>query len=196
MDKVQLSDLRVNEGNPRRIKGEKFRKLKTSIKEFPKMMSMRPIIVDENNLILAGNQRYAALLDMGYSEVPGEWVKRFDDLTEDQKREFMVKDNVSAGDWDWDMMVEIDTGMLVEWGMDMPKNLDEIKETKDVPDKGSVEFAEELLLEHNYVVLYFDNPMDWEVAKEKFRLKVVKTNIPKGSQRMGIGRVVNGRDFI
>ena len=196
MDKVRLSGLKVNEKNPRRIKSANFRKLKTSIKEFPQMMAMRPIIVDENDVILGGKQRYMALLDMGYKEVPGEWVKRFSDLTDAQKQEFTVKDNVSAGDWDWDLLVDIDTSMLVEWGMDLPKNLDEIKETKDVPDKGEIEFAEELLLEHNYIVLYFDNPMDWEVAKEKYGLKVVKTNAPQGSQKVGVGRVINGRDFI
>lgn len=73
---------------------------------------------------------------------------------------------------------------------------EDIKETKDIPDIGEVEFSDELLLEHNYIVLYFDNAMDWEVAIDKYGLKNVKDLIPRKGQPTGIGRVINGKDFI
>jgi hypothetical protein len=75
-------------------------------------------------------------------------------------------------------------------------NIDDITETKDIPDVGEVEFSEELLLEHNYIVLYFDNPLDWEVAQNVYGLKQVKSNVTEKSRKIGIGRVVNGKNFI
>lgn len=120
---MKLSDIRLNEKNPRIISDEKFKKLVKSLRDFPKMMELRPIVVDENNIIQGGNMRYKALLEIGYTEVPDEWVKQGKDLSEDQWREFVIKDNLGYGEWDMDVLAsEWETKKLLEWGFDLPEN--------------------------------------------------------------------------
>ena len=121
-----------------------------------------------------------------------------DDLTPEQQREFIIKDNVGFGEWDWEMIAnEWESEELEKWGLDLPIDLEEIKETKDIPDIGEMEFSEELLLEHNYIVLYFDNAMDWEVAQEVYNIKQTKSKESAiKCQKIGTGRVVNGKNFI
>ena len=159
------------------------------------MLELRPIVVDENNIILGGNMRYKACIEAGLKEI---YILKAEDLTEQQKDEFIVKDNVGFGEWDWDILAnEWDTEKLQDWGLSLPIDIEEIKETKDIPDIGEIEFSEELFLEHNYIVLYFDNAMDWEVAQEIYGLKQVKSKESAEScQKIGIGRVINGKNFI
>jgi hypothetical protein len=132
--------------------------------------------------------------EAGWKEAPVAIV----DWDEDKQRQFIIKDNVGFGEWDWDMLAnEWDAESLKDWALDLPIDLAEIKETKDIPDIGEIEFSEELLLEHNYIVLYFDNAMDWEVAQEVYGLKQTKSKESAiKCQKFGIGRVVNGKDFI
>jgi hypothetical protein len=105
---MKLSKLKLNDKNPRTITESEFNKLKNSVKSFEKMMSLRPIVVDEKNVILGGNQRYRALQALGYKEIPDEWVKQAKDLSEEEKKEFIIKDNVPLGQWDWDMLANED----------------------------------------------------------------------------------------
>lgn len=115
--KLKINELKPNESNPRIIKEAKFKKLVKSIKDFPEMLDLRPIIVDENNVILGGNMRYKACVAAGLKEVP---VKIAKGLTEEQKEEFIVKDNVGFGEWDWDILGnQWDNAKLGEWGMDV-----------------------------------------------------------------------------
>lgn len=128
MVKVKLSTIKPNPNNPRIIKDEKFEKLVKSIKDFPKMMELRPMIINKDNIVLGGNMRLKALKELGYKEVPDEWVKRAEDLTEDEQRQFIIKDNVGFGEHDWEMLAnEWDVQQLEEWGLDMPnkKEVDE-----------------------------------------------------------------------
>jgi len=119
---MKISQLKSNPNNPRLIKDDKFKKLCDSIQAFPKMMELRPIIIDEGNIILGGNMRFNALKHLGYKELPAEWVKQANELTEEQKQEFIVKDNVGFGEWDWDILAnEWDTEKLEEWGLDIPQ---------------------------------------------------------------------------
>jgi hypothetical protein len=196
--KVKISAIKANSKNPRLIKDDKFKKLVKSIQEFPEMLEKRPLIcytdVDGKYVVLGGNMRLKAAHEVGLKEIP---IVLADDWTLEQRDEFLIKDNVGFGEWEWDDLAnEWDAELLDKWGLDLPINFDEIKETKDIPDIGEIEFSEELLLEHNYIVLYFDNPMDWEVAQELYGLKQVKSNVTLGSQKIGIGRVVNGKNFI
>ena len=195
MQKVKINSIKTNPKNPRLIKDDKFKKLVKSIQEFPQMLELRPIVVDENNIILGGNMRYKACIEAGLKEI---YILKAEDLTEQQKDEFIVKDNVGFGEWDWDILAnEWDTDKLTDWGLSLPIDIEEIKETKDIPDIGEIEFSEELFLEHNYIVLYFDNAMDWEVAQEIYGLKQVKSKTSaEGTQKIGIGRVINGKNFI
>lgn len=115
--KLKINELKPNESNPRIIKEPKFKKLVKSIKEFPEMLELRPIILDEDYVILGGNMRYKACVAAGLKEVP---VKIAKGLTEEQKEEFIVKDNVGFGEWNWDMLGnEWDNAKLGEWGMDV-----------------------------------------------------------------------------
>jgi ParB-like chromosome segregation protein Spo0J len=115
---INISELTVNPNNPRVIKDEKFEKLVQSVKEFPDMLKLRPIVVDENNVILGGNMRFKACKAAKLKQV---YVMQANELTEAQKREFIIKDNVSGGEWDWAMLQnEWDTEQLDAWGVDVP----------------------------------------------------------------------------
>jgi DNA modification methylase len=119
---MNLKDIHVNPDNPRIIKDGRFKKLCKSIKEFPKMMTLRPIIIDNEGMILGGNMRFKALLKLGYKEVPNEWVRRAEELTGDEKRRFIIEDNLPFGEWDWESIAnEWDESELIEWGMDIPE---------------------------------------------------------------------------
>lgn len=119
---IKLSSIKPNPENPRLIKDDKFFKLLESIKTFgEKMMPLRPIVIDENKIILGGNMRFKALKELGYKEVPADWIKAAKDLTEEQKKEFIIKDNVGFGSWDFDVLAnEWDSDLLEGWGLDMP----------------------------------------------------------------------------
>ena len=121
VDKVKISDVKTNPKNPRLIKDDKFKKLVKSIQEFPQMLELRPIVVDENNIVLGGNMRLKACKEAGLKEV---FIVKAENLTVLQKDEFIVKDNVGFGEWDWDMLAnEWDTEKLDEWGLDLPVDL-------------------------------------------------------------------------
>ena len=121
--KVKISEIKTNPKNPRLIKDDKFKKLVKSIKEFPQMLELRPIVVDENNIVLGGNMRLKACIEVGLKEV---YIVKAEDLTEQQKDEFIVKDNVGFGEWDWDILAnEWDSEKLQDWGLDLPIFMDE-----------------------------------------------------------------------
>jgi hypothetical protein len=118
MQLLPIKKIVANPNNPRIIKDDKFKKLVQSIKDFPKMLELRPIVIDENNVVLGGNMRLRALQELNIKEVP---VLYANDLTEEQKKEFIIKDNVGFGEWNWDDLGnEWDEGLLVEWGLDVP----------------------------------------------------------------------------
>jgi DNA modification methylase len=142
---MKLSQIKKNPNNPRVIRDEKFEKLKNSIKSFPQMMSLRPIIVDESGTILGGNMRYEAIKALKMAEIPDEWVKRAEDLTEEEKKEFIVKDNVGFGEWDWDSIAnEWDDLPLSDWGLDVPGFEMVEDETTDNDAEPQIDRAEEL----------------------------------------------------
>jgi ParB-like chromosome segregation protein Spo0J len=115
--KTKISDVKLNPNNPRLIKDDKFTKLVQSIKDFPEMLDIRPIVVNKDMIILGGNMRFKACKEAGLKEIP---VIIADNLTEEQQREFLIKDNVSGGEWDWDLLSEWDTEQLEEWGLEVP----------------------------------------------------------------------------
>jgi|TARA_R110000803_G_scaffold197734_3_gene261347 hypothetical protein len=121
--KLPLSKITPNEDNPRIIKDNKFNKLVASIKEFPEMLDYRPLILDDNHIILGGNMRYKACVEAGLTEIPCQLVFGW---TDEQKKQFIIKDNVSFGDWEWDILAnEWDSVELGSWGMDVWKNTDD-----------------------------------------------------------------------
>jgi hypothetical protein len=119
---VKLSKLKKNPDNPRIIRDEKFARLKKSLKEFPQMMELRPIVVDEDGIVLGGNMRLAALQSLGITEIPDEWVKRADELTDEQKQRFIISDNCAFGDWYFDRIANEWSDLpLADWGLDIPE---------------------------------------------------------------------------
>jgi len=131
----KLTDIKPNPDNPRVIRDENFQKLVNSIKEFPEMLDLRPIVVNKDMVILGGNMRFRACQEAGFNEVP---ITIADGLTPEQEREFIIKDNVSGGDWDWEILAnEWDSESLNDWGLDVPGfdvNADELGTDFTLPD--------------------------------------------------------------
>jgi ParB-like chromosome segregation protein Spo0J len=144
---MKLSEIHCNPNNPRLIKDDRFKKLCQSIKEFPKMMALRPIIIDAEGMILGGNMRFKALKELGYKDVPDEWIKRDSELTEAEKQRFIIADNIGFGEYDWDVLAnEWNEDELTGWGLEIPhfeipeadqKDFDEnIKTENECPNCG------------------------------------------------------------
>lgn len=149
MKLVKINEVKPNPKNPRLIKDDKFKKLVKSIQEFPDMLNKRPLIVftdvDGKYVVLGGNMRLKALKELNYKEVP---IILADEWTEEQKAEFLIKDNVGFGEWDWDNLAnEWDTEKLDEWGLDLPIIMDEpsyedlIGEEKNKPATMKITFT-------------------------------------------------------
>ena len=139
MELLKISAVKPNTDNPRVIRDNKFQKLVASIKEFPEMLKLRPIVVNKDMIILGGNMRYKASIEAGLKEV---WVLKAEDLTEEQEKEFIVKDNVGFGEWDWDILANIwDTKKLKDWGLDVWQPEEEVSNITDY----SLNTAEEKL---------------------------------------------------
>ena len=136
---MKLSEIHINPSNPRTIKDERFKKLVKSIDEFPKMMALRPIIIDADGMILGGNMRFKALKELKYKDIPDEWVKRASELTDEEKQRFIIEDNVPFGEWDWDTLAnEWDAEQLTEWGLEIPDfavNKEATEDDYEVPDE-------------------------------------------------------------
>jgi len=116
-EKVKIGKIKNNPNNPRLIKDDKFKKLVKSIKEFPEMLEIRPIVVDKDNIVLGGNMRLRACQEAGLKEVH---IIQADKLTEKQQREFIIKDNVGFGEWDWDDIANNwDSDEIENWGFDV-----------------------------------------------------------------------------
>ena len=137
---IKLSQIKPNPNNPRIIKDDKFTKLVESLRTFPEMMEKRPIVcvtdTDGKMYPLGGNMRLRALKELNYKEIPDNWVQLADEWTEEQRRQFVIKDNVGFGEWDWDILAnEWDNEQLIEWGLDVPNWEDVGKEEKQEQPK-------------------------------------------------------------
>lgn len=144
MESIKIKDIKPNENNPRFIKDYKFKKLVKSIKEFPEMLKLRPIVVNSDMVVLGGNMRLKACKEAGLKEV---WVLKADDLTEAQQREFIVKDNVGFGEWDWDIIAnEWNNEQLQDWGMDVigfDVDEDDLSDDFSLPDGDKAPFQQQ-----------------------------------------------------
>jgi ParB-like chromosome segregation protein Spo0J len=133
MTKISPHKLKLNPDNPRTIKDTNFQKLVNSIKEFPEMLEIRPIVVNKDMVVLGGNMRLRACKEAGLKEVPYIIA---DELTEEKQREFIIKDNVSGGEWDWEILAnEWDAQQLNEWGLEVPDWKEEEPDYDDISEK-------------------------------------------------------------
>ena len=137
MQRVPIGTIKNNPNNPRVIKDDKFKKLVQSIKELPEMAEVRPVVVNADMVVLGGNMRLKAMREAGWKDIPIQVV----DWDEDKQRQFIIKDNVSGGEWDWEMLAnEWDADELQEWGLDLPdmkvEELEAEEDDFDVPEGG------------------------------------------------------------
>lgn len=178
---MKLSTIKSNPNNPRIIKDEKFKKLCESIKALPKMMELRPIVVDENNIVQGGNMRLKALNELGYKDIPDSWVKQAKDFTEEELKEFIIKDNVGFGEWDWDDLANNwDVEKLEEWGLTIPNwtsgselnnmNEDDLDFTEEFDPIGTSKGLQR-------VVFIFDGPEEAESYLQSLHVKFDKRNM-------------------
>ena len=112
---VKIGDLKLNKDNPRTIRDTKFKQLVKSIIEFPEMLKIRPIVVDDNMVVLGGNMRLKACKEAGLEEV---YIIKADNLTEEQQKQFILKDNQSFGDWDYQSLGEWDKNFVFDNGFE------------------------------------------------------------------------------
>ena len=142
MQRVPIGTIKNNPNNPRVIKDDKFKKLVQSIKELPEMAEVRPVVVNTDMVVLGGNMRLKAMREAGWKDVPIQVV----DWDEDKQRQFIIKDNVSGGEWDWEMLAnEWDTEELQEWGLDLPGfdlDANELGEDFTLPDGDKAPFQQ------------------------------------------------------
>jgi len=134
MNTVKINTVKSNPNNPRLIKDEKFKKLVKSLKEFPEMAKVRPIVVNQEMVVLGGNMRLKGMKEAGWKDVPIEIV----DWSEDKQREFIIKDNVGFGEWEWESIAnEWDSEQLEEWGFDkigFDVDMDDLGDEFNLPD--------------------------------------------------------------
>jgi len=152
--KAKINEIKSNELNPRWIKDSKFEKLVKSIKEFPEMLELRPIVVDENMTILGGNMRYKACVEAGIKEIP---ILIANKLSENQKKEFIIKDNIGFGEWDWDLLEDWNTEDLNNWSLDVPK-WEDVSFNTEIEDTGEYDYPEDKIIQsHVKMVQLFLN---------------------------------------
>jgi len=157
---VKISDVKPNPNNPRLIKDDKFTKLVQSLKEFPEMANVRPIVVNQDFVVLGGNMRLKAMKEAGWKDVPVEVV----DWSEQQQKEFIIKDNVGFGEWEWDMLAnEWEADDLEKWGLDVP-GFDE----QDYSDKNK-ELNVNDFENQNYTIKLEFTEDDYNFVKDKLQ---------------------------
>jgi len=171
-EKIKTSKIKSNPDNPRIIKDDRFKGLVQSIKEFPEMLELRPIVVDKDLMVLGGNMRLKACKELKLKDV---YITKADNLTDEQKKEFIIKDNASFGDWNYSQLGEWDNEQLIQWGLEMWKNdtddiininaSDENSEWVGMPDFESKEGELKL------IITFKDDKIRKEFV-EKYKLKL------------------------
>ena len=175
---MKIQDIKPNPNNPRLIKDDKFKKLCQSLKDFPEMLELRPIVVNRDHIILGGNMRYKAAKEIGLKEIP---VKVADNLTPDQEREFLIKDNTSGGEWDWEVLAnEWNNEELEAWGLDVPNwaaGMDENNMQDDDVDLEEEFNAIGTMDGKQRVVFLFDGPEEAESYLNSLKIDFKKMNM-------------------
>jgi DNA modification methylase len=181
---VKISQVKANPKNPRIIKDHKFKKLVQSIKDFPEMLEKRPIVVDENMIVLGGNMRLKACLEAGLKEV---WID-VAEWSEEQKQEFIIKDNVGYGEWDWEILAnEWEPDQLTDWGLDIPEV--EVQDFEPEAKEDNYEEPDDLFVyvklgdlieigDHKVLCADSTKPENWDKLVEDKELDLVVTDPP------------------
>jgi hypothetical protein len=176
IETVKISTVKSNPNNPRVIKDDKFDKLVQSIKDFPQMLKIRPIVVNDDMIVLGGNMRLKACKEAGLKEVP---IIKASDLTEEQQREFIIKDNVGFGEWDWEQLKEWDGEELEKWGLD---NMFIQNSDMNIEDIENILTFSEVC---NFIIKC-DNIEQLEELKSKLNIESTKTNYKDFILKVGL----------
>ncbi len=179
---MKLTELKPLEQNPFKLKGDaELERIGNSIESFKKMMAIRKIIIDENNQIIGGNKRFFALKKLGYKQIPDEWIDQRTDLSEDEKREFIIKDNAHFGsEWDTELLQKWEVPDL-EWGVNIP-NIEEINEMEEWEQSGISDFEpkeNEIKLS-----LYFQNEQQRKEFVDNNNIEITKNQGGQWVSRM------------
>ena len=192
---MRLDKIKPNPDNPRVVRDEKFKKLKQSIEEFPEMLEKSPLVIDEQGMILGGNQRWKALQEIygKDGEIPDSWVSVAVGWSDERKREFVAKDNISAGDWDLSLLKKWDQDKLEHWGYDIRKKVkdmddEEFRKTfEGIKDKDAFyPIVPKYDERHEVFIIVSDSSVDSNFLRERLGMnrmksyksgKVAKSNI-------------------
>jgi len=179
IETVKISEVKPNPNNPRLIKDDKFQQLVKSIKDFPEMLNLRPIVVNDDMVVLGGNMRLKACKEAGLKEVP---IIKASNLSEQQQKEFIIKDNVGFGEWDWEQLTnEWEAEELQEWGLEVPNWSVGIIENE--MDEDDIDIEQEfdpigVSAGQQRVVFIFDGPDEAESYFNRFQeLPLKKMNM-------------------
>jgi DNA modification methylase len=194
--KVSIKDIKPNPNNPRLVKDDKFAKLVQSIKDFPQMLEIRPIVVNKDMIVLGGNMRLKACKEAGLKEIP---IIKAEDLTEEQQREFIIKDNVGYGEWDWELIAnEWDTQKLNEWGLDIPdfkeEEIEAVEDDYEIPEELKTDIVLGDLIEIGEHRLLCGDSTDSDIVQKILsgnKVDLVFTDPPYRYKKMGSGGVFN-----
>lgn len=193
---VNIDLLKKNPKNPRNIKPRKLSKLIESIKNDPKFLELRPILVDENYEIYAGNQRYQACVILNYKEVPIIMTKG---ISKELKEERMLKDNLHSGEFDFEKLKDEFDNEQVKYIFDDEEVFENLKEKvkEDETDKQLIKDMELKNFEsYDYLVFCFNDVRDFLYALNKFGIGKVNCSYSEKKQKIGIGRVIDGKELV
>lgn len=182
---VKISEVRENSSNPRILKDKNFRKLVKSIKDFPKMLELRPIVVDDNMVVLGGNMRLKACLEVKMTHIP---IIKATELTAEQQKEFVIKDNSHYGEWDFDILAnEFDMELLIESNIDIPKVFEQLEEDLDElnSDFHIDESENEEKEKFSHFIIICNTEKEDDLIREKFNLGV-KTKSSRGKYESNV----------
>ena len=194
IEKKPILEIKNNPNNPRIIKDDKFKKLVKSIKDFPEMLEIRPIVVNENLMVLGGNMRLKACKDAGLKEL---YIIQAKGLTPEQENEFIIKDNNNFGEWDYELLKSWDADLLEDYGLELPidEQLGKLQEGETLEFEQSVQ----LIPPMEYILIMANpNSEEWEELKECLKLKIVRRGgYKEGSafDAVSLERVINWKDF-
>jgi hypothetical protein len=182
---VKINEIKLNPNNPRLIKDDKFAKLVQSIKDFPEMLEIRPIVVNDDMIILGGNMRYKACKEAGLKEVP---IIKASGLSAEKQREFLIKDNVSGGEWDFELLKDWDALELESWGLDLPidEQIDKMEEGEVIEIPKSLQ----VIPKKEYILIMADEDSEeWQELQQIFKCGLVRQGGCKiGSSSDKVGR--------
>jgi len=195
---MKIEDLKTAEINPRTIRTDRFRDLKESIEKRSRFLELRPIIYDPDTMeIIAGNMRIKALAELGYTDIPKKWIKPATDWSEEEKKKFMLLDNISFGQWDYEIMKKWDRSLLANIPF-REKEIEPLYKTELPASTGpdldpmEIRFNEH----HDYVIFVFDKESDYVSVLSKLEIKRRDFSMDNRSRKIGIGRVLKGQRLI